>query len=70
MSDLTTEVRDELLAAIRTQTDAAAKTLPREGAAALRDLAEAYCAVTAAAPAPDPESAFDPPVGEYQLSTR
>lgn len=39
--------RTELLDAIRKQADAAGKDLPRSGAAALRDLAEAYTMVTA-----------------------
>lgn len=41
-----TRTKAELLAAIRKQTDAAGKDLPRSGAAALRDLAEAYAIVT------------------------
>jgi hypothetical protein len=36
----------ELISAIRKQTDAASKDIPRSGAAALRDLAEAYAIVT------------------------
>jgi hypothetical protein len=40
--------KDELLAAIRKQADVAGKDLPRSGAAALRDLAEAYSILTAA----------------------
>lgn len=39
--------RAELLDAIRKQADAAGKDVPRNGAAALRDLAEAYTMVTA-----------------------
>lgn len=39
--------RAELLDAIRKQADAAGKDLPRNGAAALRDLAEAYTMITA-----------------------
>ncbi|WP_445524776.1 hypothetical protein [Streptomyces cyslabdanicus] len=38
--------KEDLLAAIRKQTAVAACMLPREGAAALRDLAEAYSALT------------------------
>ncbi|WP_432041440.1 hypothetical protein [Streptomyces cadmiisoli] len=37
----------ELLSAIRKQIDAAAKDIPHIGAAALRDLAEAYAIATA-----------------------
>ncbi|MCD7440264.1 hypothetical protein K4B79_18795 [Streptomyces lincolnensis] len=36
----------ELIDAIRKQTDNARTQIPREGAAALRDLAEAYAIVT------------------------
>ncbi|MFF3310509.1 hypothetical protein [Streptomyces sp. NPDC002952] len=39
--------KDELLTAIRKQAEAAGRDLPRTGAAALRDLAEAYSVITA-----------------------
>ncbi|WP_143662386.1 hypothetical protein [Streptomyces sp. Amel2xC10] len=63
-------VRGELLAAIRSQTDRAHLLDPQAGAAALRDLAEAYSILTAEPLPLVAGSVDDPPVDEYRLSTR
>ncbi|MFE0727923.1 hypothetical protein ACFW2X_06665 [Streptomyces antibioticus] len=68
MSNPIDQTRDELLAAIRKQTAAAALIEPQGGAAALRHLADAYAILTAQ-PLPLLDDGM-PPAGTYQMSTR
>ncbi|MFF0597900.1 hypothetical protein [Streptomyces antibioticus] len=61
-------IRGELLAAIRSQADRARVLDPQAGAAALRDLAEAYSILTAQ---PLPLLGDEmPPAGTYQMTSR